>query len=94
MWNCTKKALTSEQIPNPAMVEHLKKRMLSIMFFTNWVCTGTFVDHECMSESTISQYEEENLGMQLDYGLDVPCVVQWRLLWVSTPTRLNNIFWT
>ena len=29
-----------------------------------------------MSDGTISQYEEENLGMQLDYGLDVPCVVQ------------------
>ena len=35
MWNCTKKALTSEQIPNPAMEEYWKKRMLSIMLCTN-----------------------------------------------------------
>ena len=29
------------------------------------------MDHDWVSESTISQYEEEILGMQLDYGLDV-----------------------
>ena len=91
MWNYTKKALTTKQIPNPAMEEYWKKRMLSIMLCTNWVCTGTFVDHECVSESSISQHEEEFLCMQLDYRDDVPCVVQWRLLWFSAPTRLNKI---
>ena len=50
------------------------------------------MDHECVSESTISQHEEENLAMQLDYGRDVPCVVQWSLLWFSAPTRFNEIF--
>ena len=55
MWIYTKKAMTKEQIPNPAMEEHLKKRMLCIMLCTNRVCAGTFVDHEWVSESTISQ---------------------------------------
>ena len=91
MWIYTKKALTKEQIPNPAMKEYLKKQKLPIMLCTNWVCAGTFIDHEWVSESTISEYEEENLGMQVDYGLDVPCVVQWSLLWLSEPTRLNQI---
>ena len=27
-------------------MEYLKKRMLSIMLCTNWVCAATFVDHE------------------------------------------------
>ena len=46
-------------------VEHLKKRMLSIMICTNWVCAGAFVDHDWVSERTIIQYEEEILGLEL-----------------------------
>ena len=58
------------------MEEYLKKRMLSIMLCKNWVCAGTFAEHEWVSESTISQHEEEILAMELDYRFDVPCVVQ------------------
>ena len=29
--------------------------------------------------------------MELDYGFDVPCVVQWSPLWLSASTRLNKI---
>ena len=46
MWICTEKALAKGQIPNPAMEEYLKKRMMSIMLCTNWVRAGTFVDLE------------------------------------------------
>ena len=55
-------ALTKGQLPNPAMEEFLKKRMLSIMLCTDWVCAGTFVDHDWVSESTNSQHVEEVLG--------------------------------
>ena len=89
MWIYTKKALTKEQIQKPAMEEYLKKRMLSVMLRTNLVCAGTFIDHGWVSESTISQHEEEILGMELNYKIDVPCVVQWSQLWFSAPTRLN-----
>ena len=65
--------------------------MLSIMLCTNWVCAGTFDDHEWLSESTISQHVEEMLGTERDYGFDVPCVVQWSLLRFSAHTRLNEI---
>ena len=76
-WIYRKKALTKKELPSPAMEEHLKKRMLSIILCANWVCAGTFVNHEWVSEGTSSsQHEEEMLGMQLDYGLDVPCVAQ------------------
>ena len=44
-----------------------------------------------MSESTISQHDEEILGMELDCGFVVPCVLQWSLLWFSAHTRLNEI---
>ena len=58
------------------MEEYLKKRMLSMMLCKNWVCAGTFVDDEWVSESTIAQHEDEIFDMELDYGIDVPCVVQ------------------
>ena len=91
MWIYTKEALTKGQVPNLAMEEYLKKRMLSIMLCTNWVCAGTFVDHEWVSESTISQHVEEVLGMELDYEIGIPCVVQRSMLWFSAPSRLNGI---
>ena len=43
-----------------------------------------------VSESTISQHEQEKLDLELDYGIDVPCV-EWSQLWFSAPTRLNQI---
>ena len=63
--------------------------MLSIMLCTNWVRAGTFVDHEWVSESTISQHVEEVSGMELDFEIGIPCVVQWSMLWFPAPTRLN-----
>ena len=30
--------------------------MMSIMLCTNWVCVGTFDDHEWVSESTTTQH--------------------------------------
>ena len=47
--------------------------------------------HEWVSELTISMQENENL-VALSYEIDVPCVVQWRLLWFSSPSRLNQRF--
>ena len=90
MWIFTKKALTKEQITNPAMEEYLKKRMLSSMLCTNSVCAGTFVDHEWVSESTISQHMEDIVGMESDHGVEVLCVVRRSLLWFSASTRLNE----
>ena len=55
----------------------------------NWVCLGAFEDHKCVSGSTITQHEEEVMGMELDYENCVPCVVQWCMQWFSAPTKLN-----
>ena len=57
----------------------------------NWVCAGPFEDHKWVSESTITQHEEEVMGMELDYEIWIPCVVQWCMLWLSATTRLNQI---
>ena len=47
--------------------EYLKKRMMSVMLCANWVCAGTFVDHERVSASTNIQQEEEFLSMAIGF---------------------------
>ena len=88
MWIYTKTVLTERRKPTPEMQEYLTRRMLFIMLCVNWVCAGTFDDHEWVSESTIAMQEEEVMGMELDYENSVPCVVQWCMPWFSAPTRL------
>ena len=77
MWIYTKEASTGGQILDREQEEYLKKRIMSIMLCTNWVCAGTFVDHEWVSSRTIIQQEEEILSMELDFKIDVPSVAQW-----------------
>ena len=48
------------------------------------------VDHQRVSEGTMSQNVEEVIGMELDYKIGIPCVVQWCMVWLSAPTRLNR----
>ena len=64
--------------------------MMSIMLCTNWVCAGTFEDHEWVTESTIALNAEEVMGMELDYKIGIPCVVQWCMLWFFST---NNVEW-
>ena len=42
----------------------------------NWACEEALEDHEWVSELTISTQENEVLA-ELDYEIDIPCVVQW-----------------
>ena len=91
VWIYTKEALTGGQILDREHEEYLRKRIMSIMLCTNWVCAGAFVDHEWLSSRTNIQQEEEILGMALEFKIHVPCVVQWSLLWFSAPTNLNRI---
>ena len=55
MWIFTREALTGGQILAREQEEYLKKRMMSIMLCTSWVCAGIFVDHEWVSSRTIIQ---------------------------------------
>ena len=43
----------------PEMEEYRKQRFMSIVLCTNWVCAGTFDNYEWVSESTITEQEEE-----------------------------------
>ena len=39
---------------------------------------GAVVEHEWVSASIIIRQEEEILGVELNYHIDLPCVVQWK----------------
>ena len=54
--------------------EYLRKRMMSIMLCTNWVCAGTFVHHEWVSSRTIIQREEDHF--KHDVGFQNRCSVR------------------
>ena len=86
MWICTKAVLCDGQ---ESTQDYLKRRLLSIMQIVNRVCEEAFEKHEWVSELTISMQEEE-IGVALNYRIDVPCVVQWCLLWFTAVSRLNQ----
>ena len=90
MWIYTKEVRTRGQTPTPEMEEYLKRSLMSMMLCMNWVCAGTVDDHEWVSESTITQHEEEVMGMESDHDISIPCVVQWCMSWFAAPTRLNR----
>ena len=59
MWIHTKEVLTGGQITDREEEENLKKRIMSIMLYTIWVCAGTFVEQEWVSSRTIIQQQED-----------------------------------
>ena len=73
MWIYTEAAPCDEQ---ESTEEYLKQRRLSIMKSVNGVREGAFEGHEWVSEPTISRMEEHVL-VDLEYDIDIPCVVQW-----------------
>ena len=53
------------------------------------VCVDLLEDHVRVSEFSLALQERKVLeAFHLD--IDVPCIVQWRMLWYSEPTSLNN----
>ena len=88
MWIYTEAVLCDGQ---ESTQEYLRRRLLSIMESVNLVCDGALEVHEWVSETTISMQENAIL-VALNYVIDVPCVVQWELLWFSSPSRLIQTF--
>ena len=48
-------------------------------------------NHECITETNVTM--KENLILEAPhYDIQVPCPLQWALLWFSAPTNLNHRF--
>ena len=45
-----------------------------------------------MGDGTQCSLEENEILEGLNYDLDVPCPLQWGLLWFSSPSRLDRNF--
>ena len=60
----------------------------SIKEAVNLVCARTQHNHDCFL--SVPWYCRREKFWQLNYDIDVPCLVQWRSLWYSAPTSLNN----
>ena len=94
--------LTGRTWPNPessnrakftqqSTQEYWRRKLLSNMESVNWVCDVAMEGHEWVSEATVSM-EEYGMLVALNYEIDVPCAVQWGLLWFSSPSRRNQRF--
>ena len=68
------------------MPDYRLLKFRSIMETVNWVCDDALDDHVWVSELTISCQAAKVLV------IEVPCVVQWSMLWFSSPTSLNQRF--
>ena len=88
MWTCTKAVLCDGRGPTH---ENLRRKLSTIMESVCWVCEDAFGDNEWRKELHGTLNENEIL-VALNHDLGVPCVIQWRLLWFSSPSRLNQRF--
>ena len=67
----------------------LEQGMHATMESVNWVCGDLFKEeHEWVTQLTLSESEGLILA-DLEYNLDVPCVMQWALLWFTAPPPSN-----
>ena len=62
----------------------MQKKNRSIMEAVNWVCDDALDDHVWVLELTISCQETQVLEAP-DDDIEVPCFVQWSMLWFSSP---------
>ena len=88
MWIYTKAVLFDGQGPTQ---ENLRRKLSTIMKSGSWVCEDAMEDDKCVTEFAVPLKANEIL-MALKYDIDVPCVIQWGLLWFSSPSRLNQRF--
>ena len=88
MWVYTKAVLCDEQGPPP---DDLRRILTSISECVCWVCADALREHEWVTETNVLWKENEILEA-LNCDLDVPCSLQWQLLWFSSPSRLNRKF--
>ena len=65
--------------------------LLSTIEGVNWVCEEILERHARVSGLTIFMQTNESL-VTLKFEIDVPCVIEWRLLWLSSLARPNQRF--
>ena len=90
MWLYIAAVLCDGQEPTQ---EHLRWRLSIIRECVSWVCEDVLWEHEWVTEFNVFLNVSEILEV-FNYDLDVPCSIQWGLLWLSSPSRLGQKFTT
>ena len=88
MWIYTKAALRDGQGPTQG---NLRRKLSTIMESVTLSLQDALRDHEWVTELNGTLNENEFL-VALNYDLGVPCVIQWRLLWFSSPSGQSQRF--
>ena len=87
VWNHTKAVLFDGRGRDPLL--DLKVILRIIMESVSWVTEDILWEHERITETNVVLKERDILEA-LNYDIDVPCSLQWRLLWFSAPSSLNR----
>ena len=86
MWIHTKAVVCT----GPRHMENfMMNKMNSITEAVNGAWGILYEDHEWIPQNSIQRQECEVLKSS-HCDIEVPCVVQWRMLWYSAPTSLKN----
>ena len=88
LWIFTKAIMLDGSRTNSAR-ETIQRKKNSIIFAVNSVCDKCMCRHTSLSDETLILQEAKTLEA-LNYDLDVPCVVQWAVLWFAAPSSLNK----
>ena len=89
MWICTKTVLCDGRRRYPPL--DLESFLGIIVESVTWVTEESLWEHEWITETNVTLKENAILE-PLNYDIDVPCPLQWRLLWFSTPTNIIRKF--
>ena len=89
MWMYTKAALCDGRKCDPPL--DLRSILAIIIESVSWVTEDFLWDHEWITETKVT-VKESLILVALHYDIEVPCPLQWALLWFSAPTNLNRKF--
>ena len=64
---------------------------MTVMECVSWVTEDFVWEHEWVTEPNVL-WKENDILEALNYDIDVPCPLQWRLLWFSAPSSLDRKF--
>ena len=89
MWIYTKAVLCDGRRRDPP--QDLRQMPTFIMESVSWVTEDFLWGHEWVTEPNV-HWKENDILEALNYDIEVPCPLQWALLWFSAPSSLNRNF--
>ena len=87
VWICTKAVLCDGRRRDPPL--DLESILGISVERVTWVTEGSLWEHEWIMDTNVTLKENDKLEA-LDYEIDVPCQLQWGMMWFSEPTNLNR----